>query len=49
MYGYVLVDADSASEAVQEAMDAPLPDNGDYIEGSFEVDEAAMVDEDDDE
>ena len=49
MYGYVEVEADSMSEATLVAMDAPLPDNGDYVEGSFEVDEAAIVDEVEDE
>jgi len=38
MYGYVEVEADSLAEAIHEAEDAPLPDNGEYIEGSFEVD-----------
>jgi hypothetical protein len=49
MYGYVEVEADSMVEATLVAMDAPLPDNGDYVEGSFEVDEAAIVDEVEDE
>jgi hypothetical protein len=44
MYGYVEVQAESMVEATLVAMDAPLPDNGDYVEGSFEVDEAAIVD-----
>ena len=38
MYGYVEVEADSKAEAIRKAEDAPLPDNGEYIEGSFEVD-----------
>jgi hypothetical protein len=45
MYGYVEVEADSMSEAVNKAYDAPLPDNGEYLETSFEVDEAGIVDE----
>jgi hypothetical protein len=49
MYGYVEVEADSMVEATLVAMDAPLPDDGSYIEGSFEVDEAAIVDEVEDE
>jgi hypothetical protein len=49
MYGYVEVQAESMVEATLVAMDAPLPDNGDYVEGSFEVDEAAIVDEVEDE
>lgn len=45
MYGYVEVQADSINEAVNKAYDAPLPDDGSYIEGSFEVDGAGIVDE----
>ena len=45
MYGYVEVEADSMSEATLVAMDAPLPIDGDYVEGSFEVDESGIVDE----
>ena len=44
MIGYVEVEADSMSEAINKAVDAPLPVDGDYIEGSFEVDEAGIVD-----
>jgi hypothetical protein len=44
MYGYVEVEAESLSKAIDKAYDAPLPDNGDYVEGSFDVDEAAIVD-----
>ena len=42
MYGYVQVEAESMSEAQHEAMNAPLPMDGDYIEGSFEVDELGI-------
>ena len=42
MYGYVEVQAESMSEAQREAMNAPLPIDGDYIEGSFEVDELGI-------
>jgi len=45
MYGYVEVEAESMVEAINLAYDAPLPDDGSYIEGSFEVDEAVIVDE----
>ena len=38
MYGYVEVEAESLAEAIHEADFAPLPENGEYIEGSFEVD-----------
>jgi hypothetical protein len=38
MYGYVEVEAVDIDEAIYNAMEAPLPDNGEYIEGSFEVD-----------
>ena len=44
MYGYVEVEAESMVEATLVAMDAPLPDNGDYVDGSFEVYEAGIVD-----
>ena len=44
MIGNVEVQAKSLSEAVNKAYDAPLPDDGSYIEGSFEVDEAGIVD-----
>lgn len=47
MYGYVEVEADSMSEATLVAMDAPLPKDGSYIEGSFEVDESGIVDDED--
>jgi hypothetical protein len=42
MYGYVEVQAESMVEAANVAMDAPLPIDGDYIEGSFEVDELGI-------
>ena len=42
MYGYVEVEAESPDEAVKEVEDGggdmPLPMDGEYIEGSFEVD-----------
>lgn len=38
MYGYVEVEADSLAEAIHEADAAPLPEDGSYVEGSFEVD-----------
>lgn len=38
MYGYVEIEADSLDEAIQQAQDAPLPENGSYVEGSFDVD-----------
>jgi hypothetical protein len=31
------------SEAVNNAMDAPLPEDGSSIEGSFEVDKSSFV------
>jgi hypothetical protein len=43
MYGYVEVQAESMSEAVNNAMEAPLPEDGSYIEGSFELDESSFV------
>ena len=38
MMAYVEVEAESLDEAINEVMNAPLPDNGEYIDGSFEVD-----------
>jgi hypothetical protein len=40
MYGSVEVEANSLEEAVKEVDDdgVSLPDNGEYIDGSFEVD-----------
>ena len=35
--GTVLVEAESLSEALLEAEDAPLPEATDYIEGTFEI------------
>ena len=39
-YGYVEVEANNLEEAIHivQSTDVPLPDNGEYIEGSFEVD-----------
>lgn len=49
MYGYVTVKAESMAEAVDEVEngggDMPLPMDGEYIEGSFEVDHEGIVDE----
>ena len=41
MYGYVTVKADTPIDAAKIAesdMDIGLPDNGEYVEGSWEVD-----------
>jgi hypothetical protein len=38
MYGYVEVQA----EAQYAALEAPLPEDGSYIEGSFEIDEGSF-------
>ena len=40
MYGTVEVDANNLEEAIHilHSTDVPLPDNGEYIDGSFEVD-----------
>ena len=35
--GTLLVEAESLSEALVEAEDAPLPEAQDYIEGTFEI------------
>ena len=40
MYGTVEVEANNLEQAIHilHSTDVPLPDNGEYIEGSFEVD-----------
>ena len=40
MYGTVEVDANNLEEAIHilHSTDVPLPDNGEYIDGSFEID-----------
>lgn len=43
MMGYVTVEAESLSEAQREAMNAPLPEDGSYLEDSFEIDEGSFV------
>ena len=47
MYGYVYVQAESMSEAVDEVQngDGALPDNGEYLEDSFEVDHMGLMEE----
>jgi hypothetical protein len=35
--GTLLVEAESLSEALSEAEDAPLPEAKDYIDGTFEI------------
>ena len=44
MYGYMDIEAETLDEAKEEAYSflQPLPD-GDYMDGSFEVDEQYMV------
>ncbi len=42
MYGHVEVEAESVDEAIDLAQDEKLPLDGDYLEGSFVVDEDAM-------
>ncbi len=46
MYGKIVVEADSVEEAIDSVENdaTPLPD-GSYIDGSFEVDHAAIDDE----
>lgn len=41
VYGYVHIEADSIEEAIEKAWDdeCPLPDDAEYCEGSWEVDE----------
>jgi hypothetical protein len=38
MYGYYHIEAENIKEALQKAEDADLPENGEYIESSFEID-----------
>ena len=40
MYGTVEVEANNLEEAIHilHSTDVPLPDNGEYIDGSFEID-----------
>ena len=40
MYGTVEVEANNLEQAIHilHSTDVPLPDNGEYIDGSFEVD-----------
>jgi len=40
MYGTVEVEANNLEQAIHilHSTDVPLPDNGKYIEGSFEID-----------
>ena len=49
MHGYVYVHAESMDEAVDKVQngdgDMPLPDDADYVEGSFEVDHDGIVEE----
>lgn len=42
VYGYVEVEAIDVDEAIHNAMEAPLPEDGSYVEGSFEVDEVSV-------
>ena len=50
MMGTVEVQAESLDDAVEKVLDTsvPLPEDGEYIEGSFEVDESVYSTEDDD-
>lgn len=55
MYGWMEVEAESKQEAETKVMDElPLPDNAEYVDGSFNIDheaweESLMQDEDEDE
>jgi hypothetical protein len=50
MMGTVEVQAESLDDAVDKVLDTdvPLPEDGEYIEDSFEVDESVYSTEDDD-
>jgi hypothetical protein len=41
MFDYVLVEADSLKEAIEQAYDFPLTP-GEYIDGSFNIDEETL-------
>ncbi len=48
MYGHVTVEADTlqyAAEIAESDMGIGLPDNGEYVEGSWEVDWAIVEDD----
>ena len=45
MYGHVTVQADSIDEAILEADGAPLPEDGSYVEDSFEVVDIGDIEE----
>ena len=40
VYGTIEIEADSLEEAIElaERDDAPMPDDSDYVDGSFQVD-----------
>lgn len=44
MYGFIETEAESLDDAINKVDDdsTPLPDDASYIEGSFEVDHAAI-------
>ena len=47
MYGYLYIEANTLEEAIENAYDSDqgLPDDGDYVDNSFEVDEDLSVEE----
>lgn len=45
MYGHVTVTAVDLDEALDKVQEAPLPTDGSYIEGSFEIDLGAVEEE----
>ena len=38
VWGIIKINAESLEDAIDEVESQPLPHNGEYIEGSFEVD-----------
>jgi hypothetical protein len=44
MYGVVRIEAESLEEAMEKALEGKLPD-GDYIDGSFELDNEEIIKE----
>lgn len=43
MHSIMTIEAETLVEAIEQAMDAPLPEDGEYLDGSFEVDEERLA------
>jgi hypothetical protein len=42
MYANTIVEAESLQEALEKVFDAPLPTDGEYLMGSFEIDKTNL-------